>query len=263
MLPISRTGQINMKLRHIKFSSFIDSFSKRLFFGTINERFKKQIFSFNDEMYNYPFLSDPRRVASEAKEWRDRTDLYDDFYKNESSKSHDLVFSSILSLIEGRVTSANSIFDVGCNSGYYLQSFYEKGFKNLYGLDPQVSAIDYIKKNRKYVKAEAGFFGPSENDVQADLIIFVNSYDRIPYSARLFEAIDRCANKFVIISTREYGESYKRDIHLEMGLKGFICLEKQTLSYSNSGESKSGGIDEDFKTLRSVFLFCRLPSSEP
>src|SRR3989339_1811134 len=41
----------------------------------------------------------------------------------------------------------SKIIDIGCASGIFLEHLNEKGFKNLYGIDPNPESIKFIKKN--------------------------------------------------------------------------------------------------------------------
>ena len=122
----------------------------------------------------------------------------------------------------------DSILDIGCNSGYNLSLFHNQGFHNLYGIEPQKSAVEFIKKNREYINITEGFFEGSNSCISADCLMFVGSIDRIPYSSRLFETINKCAKKYVFISTGEFVENFPRDWHFEMARIGFICIEKIT-----------------------------------
>ena len=47
------------------------------------------------------------------------------------------------------------ILDVGCGSGYFLKYFYQHGFKNLYGLDPDKELIGLIPT--EIAKVKKGF----------------------------------------------------------------------------------------------------------
>lgn len=41
----------------------------------------------------------------------------------------------------------SEIIDIGCASGIFLEHLTEKGFKNLYGIDPNPESVEFIKKN--------------------------------------------------------------------------------------------------------------------
>ena len=81
-----------------------------------------------------------------------------------------------------------------------------------------------------------GFFGPRENDIPCDLMIFFGVYSRIPYHARLFEAIGRQAKKYVLMWNQESLDDFIRDMHVGMAREGYLCIEKRV-------------VDEDFQPV--------------
>ena len=76
-----------------------------------------------------------------------------------------------------------------------------------------------------------GYFGPRENDIRCDLLIFFQTIFRIPYQDRLFDAIERCSRKYVLVSWVEDSSNlFNRDLHVGMAKKGFMCIEKRVFS---------------------------------
>ena len=173
------------KIRYNNFKSDADSFSKRKFFGFINTFFNTHIFTFSRKFYHMPFMASFRSGDSHSKSWVDREVLYE--YTNEEdavySKEKSInCFNKIwLPLFIDRVDYTDSILDIGCNSGYNLSLFYEQGFQNLYGIEPQKSAVEFAKKNREYINITEGLFDASNISISADCLMFVGSIDRIPY----------------------------------------------------------------------------------
>lgn len=251
------------KIRYNYFKSDTDSFSKRKFFGFINNFFNKHIFSFSTKYYHMPFMSSLSAGNSHAKSWIDREAVYE--YTNEkdspySKQTNDYNFNNVwLPLIIDRVDYSDSILDIGCNSGYNLSLFHNKGFHNLHGIEPQKSAVEFIKKNREYINITEGFFEGSNSSISFDCLIFIGSIDRIPYSSRLFDTINNCAKKYVFISTGEFVENFPRDWHFEMARIGFICIEKVTTIEEN-GKIKNfnGGCEVDWEKVGSHFMFARI-----
>ena len=69
------------KIRYNYFKSDGDSFSKRKFFGFINNFFNAHIFAFSKKFYHMPFMSSLGAGDSHAKSWVDREVIYE--YTNE------------------------------------------------------------------------------------------------------------------------------------------------------------------------------------
>jgi SAM-dependent methyltransferase len=251
------------KLRYNYFKSDGDSFSKRKFFGFINSFFNKHLFAVSRTFYHMPFMSSLAAGDFHAKSWLNREVLYE--YTNEenvvySEEKSIHIFNKIwLPLFFDRVDYTDSILDIGCNSGYNLSLFHNQGFHNLYGIEPQKSAVEFIKKNREYINITEGFFDGSNSCISADCLMFVGSIDRIPYSSRLFETINKCAKKYVFIATGEFVENFPRDWHFEMARIGFICIEKVTTIEVNDKIERITDIsDVDLEKIGSNFMFARI-----
>jgi SAM-dependent methyltransferase len=251
------------KLRYNYFKSNSDSFSKRKFFGFINSFFNAHIFAVSREFYHMPFMSSLGAGDSHSKSWIEREVLYE--YTDEkdavySKEKSDYYFNKILlPLFVDRIGYRDSIIDIGCNSGYNLSLLYDKGFHNLYGIEPQKSAVEFIKKNRQYINITEGFFEGSNSFISADCLMFIGSIDRIPYSSRLFDMINKCAKKYVYIATGEFGENFPRDWHFEMARIGFFCVEKiTTVDQNGKYERFNGDFDVALEKIGSSYLFARI-----
>ena len=146
-------------------------------------------------------------------------------------------------LIGDRVEKSDKILDVGCSAGYQLENFHARGFTNLWGIDPNPSAIELGRKLRPYINFVEGFFGSKENDIECDVMTWFDTIYRIPCEARLFDAIDRCAKKYVLITTQEALNDLYRDLHVGLGKRGFVCIEKRT--YTEDAKNKPS--DEDYR----------------
>ena len=251
------------KIRNNNFKSDGDSFSKRKFFGLINNFFNAHIFVFNTKFYHMPFMASLGIGNSHAKSWINREVIYE--YTDEknallSKEKNEYYFNNIwLPLFTDRVDYGDSILDIGCNSGYNLSLFYNKGFHDLYGIEPQKSAVEFIKKNREYINITEGFFEGSNSGISADCVIFIGSIDRIPYSSRLFDMINKWAKKYVYIATGEFGENFPRDWHFEMARIGFFCVEKiTTVDQNGKYERFNGDFDVALEKIGSSYLFARI-----
>lgn len=141
----------------------------------------------------------------------------------------------------------------------------------MYGLDPQKIVIDFARKNRPFLTVKEGYFGPPENDVECDLLVFFQSITRVPYEDRLFEAISRCAKKYVLISWVEDScTMFNRDFHVGLAKQGLMCIEKKVVNeefkpYGTKGTKGADGpmivISEKGQRVpnfTSYFLFRRI-----
>ncbi|MDP6603677.1 MAG: class I SAM-dependent methyltransferase [Rhodospirillales bacterium] len=195
-------------LTHRRFKSAEDYFRKRTRFGEINEFFKYQIISTDSEFYTLPFLANPFRAAKEKASWPDRQDLSYEYPDDEPAKQGSGTrrsealghFAIAYDLVKDRVGADAVILDVGCNTGFFLEQFHNKGFTNLHGIEPQAKAVEYARRTRPYLMIKEGFFGPRQNDLPCDLLIFFQTITRVPYQERLFDAIARSARKYVLVS---------------------------------------------------------------
>ena len=245
-----------MGLRHVLFRSAARSFAVRTLLGTINERLKRAFFSFDAGKYALPLLANPFTSRRQCAIWSDKADVYE-YEPGASGSKGDAIFSQALAMIEGRVGRNDLVFDIGCNSGYFLGRFHDAGYVRLAGLDPQKRAIEHLNRHRPYIRSFLGFFGEVEHGLEADLVTFFSSIDRIPYSARLFDAIAACARKYVMIVTPEFGENFKRDWHFEMARIGFMCIAKRVLDAALAPVGVSSSADFASESL-SFFLFRRI-----
>jgi hypothetical protein len=219
------------RITHKQFTSAIDYFRKRTKFGEINEFFGFQIIGSDSKHYTLPFMTNPARSKVEKDSWKARGAL-DYEYEDEDARREAIGhFDIAYDLIKDRVGKDAVLLDVGCSAGFFLDQWYKKGFTNLHGLDPLIGSIEYAQKNRPHLKTKVGFFGLRENDIACDVLIFFQTIFRVPYEDKLFDAIDRCAKNYVLVSWVEDGTNlFQRDLHVGMARVGFICIEKKVVS---------------------------------
>ena len=243
------------------FASTTDSYRRGTVFARINGFFRRRVIQFNSSQYLLPLTQHPFKRISESDKWNQADSVYE--YEYEKNDPDFLAATNkvamIYQLIEGRINKDQKIFDVGCNSGFALGLFHDYGFTHLYGVDPVPAAIAYAQQHRSFLAdtVKLGFFGPKEFDVTADLVMFIDSADRVPYKARLFEAIERCSLEYVVIGTGELVENFPRNWVYEMSRKGFICLEKKVVD-SYGKPVGTNGIQEVPLDFWSLFLFRRI-----
>lgn len=225
------------KYNYRPFKSPDDYWRKRVRFGQLNSFFGHQIISADGAGHTLPFLSNPFRETREKDKHVGRDDAFTqnmleayDYDLSPDARAGNALktFDVAYNLVKDRVPKDSLVCDIGCASGHHLQSFHEKGYQNLWGLDPVESVIEYGRKTRPYINFRIGHFGPRENDVICDLMTWFGVISRIPYSEGLFETIDRCATKYVLIAgIQEAADDFVRDYHCEMGKIGFMCIEKR------------------------------------
>jgi len=263
-------------IKNRPYASPDDLYRKRTWFGEINEFFKYQIISSDELNYAPPFLGNPMRARNEKTKWRDETDLFYEYLDDDRQAEALRRFEFMHDMIKDRVGKNETIFDVGCNTGFFLEQFHRKGYTDVCGLDPMHAAVRYAQEHRPYLKVREGSFGPMQFDTVCDLLVFFGSITRVPYSDRLFDAIDRCARKYVLVWIQESLDDFHRDIHVGLAKKGFICIEKRTVSpeYIPIGHAGATGPMVRFvgdgkveRLFHSHFLFrrvdpdCWLPSA--
>jgi len=247
-----------------------DLYRKRTRFGEINEFFKYQVIASDRLRYSPPFMGNPLRAHGEKTLWRDEESLFyeylDDVRREEALRR----FAFMYEMVKDRIDKDCAILDVGCNTGFFLDQWHERGFTNLFGIDPQKTAVDYAIEHRPYLKITEGYFGPRQYDVPCDLLVFFGSIFRVPYSDRLFDAIDRCVRKYVLVWVQESLDDFHRDMHAGLARKGFICIEKRVINpdYRPIGLNGTDGPmirfteDGDVERLfHSHFLFRRVEPS--
>lgn len=218
-------------LTHKTFKSPEAYFRKRTKFGEINEFFGFQVIGSDSRHYTLPFLTNPLRSKVEKDSWNERPPL-DYEYEDEDARNEALGHFEIAhDMVKDRVGKDAALLDVGCSAGFFLEQWHKKGFTNLHGLDPLSGSIKHAQEHRPYLNTKVGFFGPKENDLAVDVLIFFQTIFRVPYEDDLFGAIDRCANKYVLVSWVEDGTNlFTRDLHVGLAKIGFICIEKKVVS---------------------------------
>jgi len=249
------------RFTRLSFKGPADALKKGSVFARINGFFGRTIVSFSGESYGLGLIGNPFN----------RNSLNNHFVKTQGVIEHDNSsdptrifgkgkFDFVWSFIEGRIEKHERILDVGCNGGFNLGHFHDLGFTDLYGIEPSLNAVKHAHEHRPYLKetVKQGFFGSKEMNIQAKLVMFMDSADRVPYHAGLFEAIDKCAGEYVFIGTGELWETYPRDWVYEMARKGFLCIEKRVVG--EHGQLMGRQILEDGEEIMgwSAFLFRRL-----
>jgi SAM-dependent methyltransferase len=212
------------------FKSADEMWRKRSKFGEWNEFWGRSIFASDDRGYNPPFLGNPFSERNMKSEWKElESDAYE-YPTEESRVQPDATFEFMYSMVEDRVPKDAVVLDIGCNTGYQLENFRKKGFTNLWGIDPMSFAVQYAKENRPHLNIVEGFFGPPKNDVICDLMVWFGSIFRVPYGDRVWDAIDRCSTKYVLMVMQESGDDFNRDPHVGLAKRGFICIEKRCVT---------------------------------
>jgi len=217
-------------LKNRPYRSADDLYRKRTRFGEINEFFKRLVIASDTLNYAPPFLGNPMRSQNEKTLWRDETDLFYEYLDDARREEAMARFNFMHDMIKGRVGKDANILDIGCNTGFFLEQFHQLGYTKLHGLDPMKAAVKYANENRPYLNVQEGFFGPPQFDMPCDVMVFFGSIFRVPYGDRLFDAIDRCASKYVLVWIHESLDNFHRDLNVGLAKKGFICIDKRVVS---------------------------------
>ena len=237
-----------------------DALKKGTVFARINGFFGRTVISFGGVNYGLGIIGNPFHRNSLQNHFLHVQPIID----NENETEPTLVvgknkFDVVWRFIEGRIEKNDRILDVGCNGGFNLELLHDLGYTELYGIEPSINAVKHAHEHRPYLRetVKHGFFGPRKNNVQAKLVMFMDSADRVPYRAGLFEAIDQCATEYVFVGTGELWETYPRDWIYEMARKGFLCIEKQVVGEHGKPTGRQGIVGPE-KMGWSAFLFRRL-----
>lgn len=241
------------KLRRKPYSSAKDLWIKRTKLGQINEAFKMQVFSTDDRMYTrFPFINNFMRDFTRNKQYINHSQVHYDY--DEGGEIHFRrewamkTFNLTYNLIKDYVGKDDRILDVCAGTGWQLAQFYERGYHNLVGIEADKVQVDFAAKTRPNLKIVNKFFGPPENDIECDCMTWFDSISRIPFHFRLFDAIDRCAKKFVVINTQEASNDLYRDPHYNLAKRGFMLLEKRTVTEDDKNKSSH----DDFKPFGTI-----------
>lgn len=228
MLHRIRTALRNIKNR--RYASPDDLYRKRTRFGEINEFFKHQVIASDQLRYSPPFLGNPLRSRGEKKLWRESDTLFYEYLDADRRAEALRRFEFMFGMVKDRITPEDVILDVGCNTGFFLDQWYQRGFTRLHGIDPQKFAVAYAREHRPYLDIREGYFGPRQYDVPCDLLVFFGSVFRVPYRDRLFDAFDRVVRKYILIWVQESLDDFNRDLHVGLAKKGFVCIEKRVVN---------------------------------
>lgn len=217
-------------------------------------------------------MNNPFRETEQTQTWVNAQELdsfnYTGSYENRRQKAENR-FKFMLDMVKDRIDENAVIVDVGCASGHFLEHFYNNGYTNLYGIDPQKSAVEFAKRERPYLTIKEGVFGPQKFDIPCDLLVFFSGISKIPYRDRVFDAIERCARKYVLIRIQEAMNEFDRDVHVELAKRGFLCIDKRVVTKDfkpiGIGDEPLIEITEEYTNpVYSHFLFRRIePKSKP
>jgi SAM-dependent methyltransferase len=212
-----------------------------------------QVFSTDDKSYTkIPFLNNIFRDFTRIRQYSEHHQAFYDY--DEGAEYHhrkewaEKTFNLTFDLIKDYVGKNDRILDVCCGTGWHLNQFLERGYSNLIGIDADPVQIDYARKKRPRIKFVNGFFGKKKFDVDCDCMIWFDSISRIPFHFRLFDAIDRSGAKFIVINSQETSNDLYRDPHYNLGKRGFMLLEKRTVTEDDKNVSGN----DDFKPFGTI-----------
>jgi 2-polyprenyl-3-methyl-5-hydroxy-6-metoxy-1,4-benzoquinol methylase len=75
-------------------------------------------------------------------------EVYRDYGWAESrTRAHDYLLADILKTFEGmNIPRQAKILDAGCGGGYIFSKLQEKGYENIWGIDPSISGVEVARK---------------------------------------------------------------------------------------------------------------------
>jgi len=139
----------------------------------------------------------------------------------------------IISEIKSRVTTEDTILDLGCNCGYYLAQLRKEGFKNLHGIDIAPIAIQYGKE--QFDLDDVNLITGSFEEVLPKLIAEEKSFDMVYTLGATIELVhpsfdvigDICSlsRHYVILIISEWGHAYPRFWEYEFNRNGFLMVK--------------------------------------
>jgi len=218
------------KLTHRNITSAEQYWKKAALAGELNELFKRPVMSVDNKSYTLPFLANFFRGGRELRYWKNLDELVYEYETEKEISLADKRFESVWQMLDRRLKKEWSILDVGCNTGYMMQKFYELGFTKIHGIDPQKTALKWAAEHRPHLNIRDGFFEPASLELESDVIIFFKSIFRIPYQKRVFKAIEQNAKQYVVFEGASEMTGFSRDLHLEMAKVGFMCIEKRVFN---------------------------------
>jgi len=135
--------------------------------------------------------------------------------------------------IKSRVTTEDSVLDLGCNCGYYLSLIKKEGYHDLTGIDISPVASHYGRENLDVegVNLIVGSF----EEVLPQFIFQGKKFDLVYTLGATFELIhpsfdiigNVCAisAKYVVLIINEWGHSYPRFWEYEFSRHGFLLIK--------------------------------------
>jgi len=216
-------------LKNRRYKSPEDLYRKRTKYGETNEYFKRQLINSDDQRYSPLFLSNPRRESDQLSMWQGSDDMFYEYLDADRRAEAMRRFEFMYAMVADRIKPDTKILDVGCNTGFFLEQWHQRGFANLHGLDPATALVEYARENRPYLNVTEGYFGPKKFNIECDLLVFFGSIFRVPYGDRLFDALDRTINDYALIWVQESLDDFNRDLHVGLARKGIVCIEKRVV----------------------------------
>jgi SAM-dependent methyltransferase len=93
------------------------------------------------------------------------------------------------------------ILEVGCANGFFLHALYQKGYRNLRGVDPGQEAVSLAPAEIRHL-IQSGFFGENSFPVESfDVVCCFQVMDHMPDPAAFLRAVNKVLNRGGIFLT--------------------------------------------------------------
>ena len=160
----------------------------------------------------FPFLLSSN-YNQQASKWMQGQHYKTEYYSNLDKKAHDF-----FEYIFNEIPQSNSVLDICCNQGRFLIGLEKRGFRNLFGVDIMVSAIEILQK---YEGADGNKIDGNCDLIQNYLakcadksidyaITYSATIELISPSFDIFKHLARVCRKGFIFAINENGHTYPR-----------------------------------------------------
>lgn len=146
-------------------------------------------------------------------------------------KSTEVLFSDLLPYLDNKT----SFIDIGCNAGASLKYLFDRGYRNLAGIEINREAVENVlqKEYPDLYKVSSFFIGNAYKEIKRipdssfDVVFSKGVLKHIsPKERSLFKDMVRISKKYIVVVTGEFGRPFPYDFE-----KLFTNLGCKTILY--------------------------------